>query len=179
MPLSSEQEGLVVELLIEGADLTDLISRHFPAPETGYLLDALFLVLKQMGYFFTSERSPLVQYKKLLSQEELKNLEIIRNIRDAIAHRESPLHYLTPTLRIRGAWIFEAEDIILVYGKKRLHLLGDLFNLYIRLRELFAATAELQFLSKNPHWQIETDELKTCIDRLKGKIQTGLSGRST
>lgn len=164
--LTPNQEGLVVQLLEEAKELIILVENHFPSKESYYLMESLFLVLRQMGYFFTERSSPIFSYGSSFSQGDKDVLEKIKDIRDGIGHRESPNNFLTLGIKLVGGKIFKNDDVEIQYGKNKLYLVKDILAIHKKLRYLFSSVTELSFLTKGYNWNIQEKELQEAETRL-------------
>ncbi len=169
--LSASQEGLVVQLLSEAKDLLVLIANNFASKESYYLLQSFFLVLRQMGYFFTEKSSPLISYGSNLTQAEKDILSRIKDIRDAIGHRESPKNFLTANIKLVGGMIFKSNDVEIQYGKSKLYLIGEVITIHKKLRQVFSSTTELSFLKRGYGWAINENELQEAETHLREKLK--------
>lgn len=170
IPITSKDEGLVVQLLGDASDLEILISQSIGSKGSKYFLEHLFLNLRQMGYFFTEKSSPLFSHGKGLSVAELDILTKITNIRDAIGHRESEKNYLTPMMKIVGGWNFKDGDVEIQYGQNKLYLLGEVFAVHRKLRKLFSSVTELGFLSRAYGWNLDEEKLDKAEETLKDRL---------
>lgn len=168
--LDAEKEGLIVELRGEAVNLLELIATEFPRRGANYYLQSLFLVLRQMGYFFTEKSSPLKSQIGVLSAGELNLASSIRTIRDAIGHRELPTNFASPGLKLVGGMNFKNNDVEIQYGETRLMLLGDIASNHRRYRELFRSAPELSGLFQHPMWAIEDARLAAAETLLAQKL---------
>jgi hypothetical protein len=171
IPLTSDKEALVVQLLGDARDLWILLAKDIGSKGSTYFLEHLFLNLRQMGYFFTEKSSPLFTYGKSLSDAELDVVTKITNIRHAIGHRESEKNYLTPMLKIVGGWNFKDGDVEIQYGQNRLYLLGEVFEIHRKLRKLFSSVTELGFLTRGYGWKSDEEKLDKAEKMLKDKLK--------
>ena len=172
---TAKVEALVVQLLGEAVDLLDLIALRTGQRECHYLLDSLFLILREMGYFFTYKTSPLFTRKGFLTVQHLtaqqkRITERIKNIRDAIGHRGSEVNFLRPRLKVVGAMNFKNGDVEIQYGRIRIFLIRDVLSIHRRYRELFSNSKKLTFLSRHPAWAIEERKLSDAENLLAKKL---------
>jgi len=169
--LPIEQEMLIVELLGEAKELSVLISDNIGLKGSQYFLQSFFLVLRQMGYFFTEESSLLLHYGSSLSQIDNEVLDNIKDIRDGIGHRESSKNFLTAHFKITGGMNFKNGDVEIQYGKNKLYLVGEIFAVHKKLRKLFSSTDELAFLTRGYGWKQDEKELQETEAQLINKLK--------
>ena len=169
--LSAEHEGLVVQLLGEGLDLVELIADQFPQKGAAYYLQSFFLVLRQMGYFFTERSSPLASQIGSLTTVEAATATRIKTIRDAVGHRESKENYASPNIKLIGAMRLEKGDVEINYGSTRIWLLAEVLSNHRRYRDLFGSAAEMTWLSQHPMWVIDGQKLSSAEGLLTEKLR--------
>lgn len=169
--LPADQEALIVQLLGEAKDLSVFLSESIGLKGFHYFLQSLFLVLRQMGYFFTEKSSPFILYSSTLTDAEKDILLKIKDIRDAIAHKESSKNYLNANIKIIGGMNFKNGDVEIQYGSIKLYLIGEIFDLHKKLRKLFASADELVFLRRGYGWQQDEKELQEVEASLKEKLK--------
>ena len=168
--LMLEQEVLIQQLLNQGVDLIEFIAEQLPDKPTRYLIEALFFVLREMGYFFTAETSPLFAHEGELTDHEKRILDSIKATRDAIGHRGSDNNYVSPHVKLVAGMLYKSNDVEIQYGETGLWLLADIIQVHQELRTLFTKTAELSFLSNHPSWASANDRLRSAIAILEGKL---------
>jgi len=151
--LTTQQELLIEILLGDAIDLIELIAIDLPNKASRYLTESLFLTLRQLGYFFISAKSPLTSQIGTLSANELNVANIIKDIRDAIGHRESENNFLDPGMIVIASFIFKNNDVEIQYGKNNIFLLKDIIEIYKKYRMLFANSPELPKLKTHPAWE--------------------------
>lgn len=169
--LPIEQEMLIVELLGEAKELSVLISDNLRSKGSQYFLQSFFLVLRQMGYFFTEKSSLLLHYGSSLSQVDNEVLSKIKDIRDGIGHRDSSNNFLTAYFKITGGMNFKNGDVEIQYGKNKLYLVGEIFAIHKKLRRLFSSADELDFLTRGYGWQQDEKELQEAETQLIEKLK--------
>ncbi|MBI2621182.1 MAG: hypothetical protein HYW63_00860 [Candidatus Levybacteria bacterium] len=170
-PIPAEEESLIVELIGEAKDLAILISRNIGTKGYHYFLQSFFLVLRQMGYFFTEHSSTIFHYSSALSQAEVEILEKIRDIRDAIGHRESRKNFLTANIKLVGGMFFKNNDVEIQYGRNKIYLVGEILAIHKKMRKLFSSADELAFLSRSYGWQYDEKELREAEKQLIEKLK--------
>ena len=169
--LPLEHETMIVQLLGEAEDLIELVAKHFPNKESHYLLQSLFLVLRQMGYYFTEDSSPLLTYESELTSSEKATIKAIVNIRHAVGHRESKRNFLSRHIKLVGGYNFQDGDVVVQYGKLKLRLVSDILQVHERMRTILAEVPELDFLKRGPLWNLETNHLEKMKVELSEKLQ--------
>lgn len=169
--LPAVQEGLIVQLLGEAKELLVLVSENLGSKGSYYFLQSLFLVLRQMGYFFTEELSPLLPYDSRLSEVEKDVLKKVKNVRDAIGHRESSKNFLSESFILVGGMNFKNGDVEIQYGRNKLYLIGEIFAIHKKLRKLFSSADELDFLSRGYGWEKDEKELQEAEALLIKKLK--------
>lgn len=169
--IPAEQEGLIVQLLGEAKDVAVFVSDNIGSKSFHYFLESFFLTLRQMGYFFTEGTSPLLPYGSGLSQAEKDVLEKIKDIRDAIGHRESRKNFLNAHLKLTGVMNFKNSDVEIQYGASKVYLIGEIFSIHKKLRRLFSSVDELAFLSRGYGWKKDEKELQDSENQLKEKLK--------
>ena len=160
--LSTEQEVLIVQLLSEALELIELLAEQLPQRGAAYYLQSLFLILRQMGYFFTQNTSPLISQVGALSKAEADIATRIKTIRDAIGHRESEDNYAGPSIKLIGGMRFDNSDVEIQYGVTKVWLLTEILSNHIRYRFLFRSAPELSGLSQHPMWAIDDKKLSSA-----------------
>lgn len=169
--LPAEQEGLIVELLGEAKDLSILIADNIGSKGTQYLLQSFFLVLRQMGYFFTEGSSPLLHYGSSLSEPDKDILIRVKDIRDGIGHRESEKNFLTANFKLIGGMNFKDGDVEIQYGRNKVYLVGEIFSIHKKMRRLFSSVESLAFLNRSYGWNRDENELQEAEANLKKKLK--------
>ena len=169
--LPAEQEGLIVELLGEAKDLSILIADNIDSKGSQYFLQSFFLVLRQLGYFFTEGSSPLLHYGSSLSEADKDILIRIKDIRDGIGHRESEKNFLTANFKITGGMNFKDGDVEIQYGRNKVYLVGEIFSIHKKMRRLFSSVDELAFLNRSYGWNRDERELREAEANLKEKLK--------
>src|SRR3990167_11518814 len=169
--LPSEQEILIEQLLGEAKNLSILVADNIGSKGFHYFMQCLFLDLRQMGYFFTEAASPLLHYGSGLTQPERDILGKIRNIRDAIGHKESSHNFLNANLKIVGGMNFKNGDVEIQYGENKVYLVSEIFAIHRKLRRLFSSANELAFLSRGYGWNQDEKELQDSESQLREKLK--------
>lgn len=179
--LPAEQELLIEQLLGEAKDSSVLVSQKIGSKEFHYFIQSLFLSLRQMGYFFTEASSPLLHYGSGLTLPEKDILVKIRNIRDAIGHKDSRHNFLNANIKIVGGMNFNNGDVEIQYGENKVYLVGEIFAIHKKLRRLFSSASELAFLNRGYNWKQNEKDLQIAESELKEKLKnpTALLGLSS
>jgi hypothetical protein len=169
--LSADHEGLIVQLLGEALVLVELLAEQLPQRGAAYYLQSLFMILRQMGYFFTQNNSPLASQIGALSTAEAGIAARIKTIRDTIGHRESEDNYASPTIKLVGGMRFEEGDVEIQYGATRIWLLAEILSNHRRYRVLFRSAPELSGLSQHPMWAFDDEKLSSAEALLTEKLR--------
>ncbi|MBI5374200.1 MAG: hypothetical protein HZA77_02125 [Candidatus Schekmanbacteria bacterium] len=167
---TAEQEILIIQLLDDALDSFEIIAKRLASKEANCHRDHLFLALRQLGYFFVSKKSPLKSQKNLLSSEEEDIVNRIKDIRDAIAHKDLEINFFNSYLKIVGSQIFKNRDVEIQFGKTKIYLLGEVLHVYKRFRFLFSVAPELPRLAMHPKWRCDEQRLLQVESKLKRKL---------
>ncbi|OGX06793.1 MAG: hypothetical protein A2Z88_03635 [Omnitrophica WOR_2 bacterium GWA2_47_8] len=170
LKLDAESEVMIVQLLGEAIDLVELAGQELPKKGTSYYLQSLFLVLQQMGYFFTENSSPLKSQIGTLTAKEIDVADRIKTIRDAIGHRESKLNFANASMKLVGGMRFDKGDVEIQYGTTNLYLLAEILANHRKYRSLFGSAPELGRLTQHPSWALDEQKLTTAETLLSQKL---------
>ena len=163
-------EGLIKQLLWEACDLTEIISEQFYNKASRYLLESLFLVLREMSYFLTERNPPLISPNTKLTNEDLIIIKNIIYTRDAVGHRYLDTNLLNSQIKLVAGFNFKDKDVEIQYGIIRLYLLKDICHIHKKIRKILSEIPELDRLSKHPMWWIEEKKILEAENILINKL---------
>ncbi len=169
--INLKDEGVIMQLLSEALDLIVITSERISKKECHYFLEHLILSLRQMGYYFTQTDSPLYSQNTSLTEYDKDVIKKIKNIRDAICHRESEENFVTPVIKLVGVFNFKDNDVEVQYGTTKIFLVRDILSIHHKFRELFSNIEGLEFLARNPIWDMDEERLKKAEDILIEKLK--------
>lgn len=153
-------------LLSSIVDLINLISVNFTGKTRMYLIEHLLLSMRELSFYVQK------YFINDIDIDMKDKMESIKNIRDAICHRSSENNWLSKSIKIQGALLFQTADVEIQYGQFRIHLIRGVIGLYQKFRNAFFDSNSKFKIKDNPYaHNMEEVNLTTSLDDLLKSIQ--------
>lgn len=164
--ISAKHEGMIVTGLSKCSDIIIFISEDPLEKKAHIFVEHLALSLRELSFYIDK------YFKNNLTDKDNKQMEAVKDIRDAICHRSSSKNLLNPHIYLSGGFNFKNDDIEVQYGKTKIPLRGGLVELYLSFRKIITDSELFTFMKRGNYWNVEEQNLQKAINSLSASLNS-------